>query len=98
MVFRLQMVSIVPANQLRFNRQSMDAVASTVGDWVRLNSNTWLVWTTYGTRETSLAFKNKLSSDDIVVVVYANPKEAAGSAPQWLWNWINQKVHMHIPH
>lgn len=97
MVYRLQLVSIVPSSLVSRAAEG-DRAAREAGDWIRLNVVTWLVWTSKTTEETSDIFRRHLNANDLVVVVYASPKQAAGWAPQWVWNWINSKVPLHIPH
>jgi hypothetical protein len=71
-----------------------DAVAGSLGDWVRLTPMTWVIWTERTTAEVGQAFKDKLKSGDIVIAMYLDAREAAGVAPQWLWNWINAKIFL----
>jgi tellurite resistance-related uncharacterized protein len=97
MIYRLQVVSIVPAPQ-SLPVAMGDKAATEAGDWIRLNVMTWLIWTAKTTQETSDVFRRYLGANDLIVVIYANPKEAAGWAPQWVWNWINSKAMLHIPH
>lgn len=96
MIYRLQLISIAPATPY-LNVAMIDQAVGSFGDWIRINGYTWLVWTQKTTADTSGALKDLLAPSDVVVCIYANPKEAAGLAPQWLWNWINSKVILHIP-
>lgn len=97
MIYRLQLISIAPATPY-LNVVAIDHAVGALGDWIRINGYTWLVWTQKTTVDTSIALKNLLAPSDVVVCVYTNPKEAAGQAPQWLWDWINSKAILHIPH
>jgi hypothetical protein len=96
-VYRLQVVSLVPTPQ-SVPATVIDGAATEVGDWIRLNVVTWLIWTSKTTEETSQIFRRYIGINDVLVVLYANPKEATGWAPQWVWNWINSKAALHIPH
>lgn len=96
MVYRLQVATIVPSSPVSRALQG-DAAATETGDWIRLNVMTWLLWTTKTTQETTEIFRRHLAGEDLVIVLYASPKDAAGWAPQWVWNWINGKVSMHLP-
>ena len=97
MISRLQLISIAPATPY-LNVAAIDQVVGSFGDWIRINGYTWLLWSQKTTADTSVAIRNVLSTGDVVVCIYANPKEAAGFAPQWLWDWINSKIILHIPH
>lgn len=97
MVYRLQIVSIAPATPY-LNISAVDQAVTTIGDWIRINGYTWLIWTQSNTMETSTLLQKLLSPKDVIVCLYANPKDAAGLAPEWLWNWINSRAVLHIPH
>ena len=93
MANRVVMVSIAPGNPM-FQSPLGDARANIFGDWLRINAFTWLIWTDRTTAQVSDHFRAAFGPNDIIVVTYLEPKQAAGSAPQWIWNWINSKANI----
>jgi hypothetical protein len=72
-----------------------DAIASNNGEWIRVSPFSWLIWTTNPSVQVANSFKEFLKPEDIVIAMYVDPRQAAGSAPQWVWDWINAKAKMH---
>jgi hypothetical protein len=70
----------------------VDAVCSHHGDWIRINSLTWLLWTRTDSMTLANAFREKLKPEDLVFVAKVDPKGTAGNAPKWVWSWINTKA------
>jgi hypothetical protein len=93
MANRIVMVSVAPYSPL-FQSIWGDQIAAQIGDWIRVNSNTWLIWTTQNTSSVSNTFRSSLNPNDTIVVVYVDPKGAAGNAPQWIWDWVNSKANV----
>lgn len=95
MILRLQLVTISWISSAP-NSALGDVIASNVGEWIRLSPFSWLIWTNKPSTQVANAFKEFLKPEDIVIAVYVDPRQAAGSAPQWVWNWINAKAHLHV--
>ena len=67
---------------------------SELGDWIRVSPSQWFLWTD-ASRETLLAKLRALRVDplnDQLIVTAVQPESAQGTAPQWIWDWLNDKM------
>jgi len=74
-----------------------DKVAVEIGkvsdDWLRLNVHVWFLWTTKSPAEIYNVLRTSITTDDGVVVANLDHDTFAhGWAPQFVWDWLNEKM------
>lgn len=95
MTHKLYSVSISPiARGLlgSVNPINIDTQLSTVGDWIRFNTNQWFVWTDWSKADLVSKIQATVPTGDHFVVVALEPTFAQGQAPPWVWHWLNDKM------
>ena len=80
------------------NPPLIDAVMTQVGDWIRVNAETWLLTTAETPTNIRNLLMKHLSSEDNWLVLPINPYAPAdGWAPEWVWAWLrNQSAVLHL--
>jgi Uncharacterized protein conserved in bacteria (DUF2188) len=66
----------------------VESALASNGNWARLNVHTWFVKSSRGAVAISARIRLELKGDDSVVVIRADPADAEGWAPKWLWEWL----------
>src|SRR2546425_7598082 len=62
--------------------------------WLRWNAFTWLIRTERTANEWYEILRQRISRDDSLLIVRADLSERFGWAPEWVWDWIDDKpVH-----
>lgn len=70
----------------------IDAVLGNLGDWIRINGMTWLVWGEATPEKLAQAARTiASSSEDVVFVIRCDPSDVSGWAPPWVWDWARSK-------
>lgn len=64
---------------------------SGLGDWVRINSTTWVLWSAYDQSRLIAGLNASLDSADQYLITEVAPNTAVGRLPEWVWQWINTK-------
>jgi hypothetical protein len=95
-MFKLYSVSVFRGSGVPFDSATVDKLIAPLGDWVRFNHFQWFVWSDKRKADISLAVKPALVIGDQVIIVAVQPEIAGGFAPQWIWNWLNDKMNKQI--
>jgi hypothetical protein len=92
MTFKLYSLSIAPLSTFGTNPSNLDTKLSTLGDWIRFNPTQWYIWTDRTKNELVSQVQATLLIGEQFIVVSLQPEFAQGSAPLWIWNWLNEKM------
>jgi hypothetical protein len=74
----------------------IDTKLSTMGDWIRLNQFQWFVFSDRTKTEVAEQVSASIATSDHVVVTVIASEFAQGNAPQWIWDWLNEKMSKQI--
>lgn len=83
------------------NPQSADLEAklSSLGDdWIRLNFFQYFVWSARGRAALGQTVGEIMApiGNPYFIVTVVHPEVATGSAPQWMWNWFNDRMQKQV--
>jgi hypothetical protein len=59
-----------------------------VGNWARLNTFSWYVWSNFTSEQIYNALRLSLQPDDSIAIFEVNPQTRMGWAPPWFWDWV----------
>jgi hypothetical protein len=57
-----------------------------------LNTSQWFVWSDKTSSQIFQIVRTVLSPEEQCVVMAIHPEAAVGTAPQWIWEWLNDKM------
>lgn len=92
MTYRLFHVGIRPDGPIDPAR--LERAFDSAGDWLRLNEFNWYLWTTERAVVLNQLLRPLVGSKGSVVILQIDTSadsERWGSAPQAVWDWINDK-------
>ncbi len=68
-------------------------------DWLRFSASQWYYWTRKSTAEVVQIARSALQQGEQVVVTVVSLEAADGMAPNWIWEWLNDKMQQqHLGH
>jgi hypothetical protein len=70
---------------------SIDAALEPFADWIRLNGQTWLVWSDAPAGRIAETVRGCLQPEESVLVFGVDPSDADGWERTWVWSWIASK-------
>ena len=71
--------------------QAIDAALGMNEDWIRLNGQTWLVWSQASAGQIAETVRGRLQPDESVLAFGVDPSDADGWERTWVWSWIASK-------
>ena len=71
--------------------QSIDAALGVHEDWIRLNGQTWLVWSNASAGEIAETVRGSVKPEESILVLAVDPSDADGWERTWVWSWISSK-------
>ena len=90
---RLYSISFLPQPLIGTHPVVIDNKLGTMGDWIRFSTQQWFIWTDRSKANVQAEITASIVSGDQVIVVAIAPEFAQGAAPQWIWNWLNDKMN-----
>jgi hypothetical protein len=73
------------------NPQALEPAISVIADdWVRFNSNSWILWTDKTIFTCFEIIKGRLLPNDQFLMVKLDTTERHGWEPQWVWEWFDK--------
>lgn len=72
---------------------STDMIMSSLGDWIRVSTNVWFVWSDKTNLEISYELRQRLVPDTQYIVTAIDPIQATGNSLPWVWEWLNKKMY-----
>jgi hypothetical protein len=76
------------SNALNTRVGEVDRALDSLGDWIRLNSMTWLIWTDWSPEAITARLKETGHPRERALVIRVSLKTLYGSLPNWVWDWI----------
>ena len=70
----------------------IDTTLSSLGDWIRINHFHWFLFTDKDMTALRMALRPLLPDGSVVVAVALRNEAAGGFAPQWVWDWLNDRM------
>lgn len=70
----------------------VEGVLGLYGDWARFTADTWIIYTDRSIQEVVAHLTRTLTPEDFIISVEMAQNGVWGFAPQWLWNWIQQRA------
>lgn len=67
-----------------------DPVFSVAIDWIRYNSNCWILYTTTGPEWWYERIRHYMNTSDRVFICEISVSETAGWQEQWIWDWLSK--------
>jgi hypothetical protein len=64
---------------------------SQASDWIRFNSNTWIVYANHTAVQWYEILRVHLTKDDNLLVMRVQPNDYYGWAPEWIWKKLQEK-------
>lgn len=61
-------------------------------DWIRLTGSQWYVWTDRPVTELAEIIRSLVVPTGHCIITSLEPVAANGTAPQWIWDWLNEKM------
>lgn len=65
-------------------------------DWIRFSGAQWYVWTDRQIRELAEVLRELVIPSGQCVIASLEPVAANGTAPEWLWTWMNDRMKQKI--
>jgi hypothetical protein len=70
----------------------LEPAFASIGNWARLNAYSWFVSSDYTAEQIHNTLVPHIATEDSIVIVAVDANVAPqGWAPQWFWEWINNK-------
>ncbi len=66
------------------------AMSVIADDWIRINANTWVLWSEKTIATCDEIVRGKIGASDHVFIVKIDLSERAGWMPKWMWDWLNK--------
>jgi hypothetical protein len=73
------------------NPSLVEPALTGVGDWLRFDAWSWLIFSNATSNDISGAIRRVLHVDDSILVIKCDPFDYNGWAAQWVWDWISQR-------
>jgi hypothetical protein len=70
----------------------IEGVLGIYGDWLRYNSDTWMLSSVSEAKAISDHIVRVLTPDDSVIVMNFSPADSWGSAPKFMWEWFSDQM------
>lgn len=97
MVNRLYSISANWGTVEAANWVPLDQALSAAGcDWIRFSGMQWFVWTALPKAQIVQLARQHLLPYGQCIVTAIRPEAADGAAPEWIWNWLNDKMQQQI--
>ena len=74
----------------------IDNKLSTLGDWIRFNQLQWFLFSDRSKADIAAELTASIVGGDQVIVAVVAPEFAQGHAPNWVWNWLNEKMAQQV--
>lgn len=65
-------------------------------DWIRFSEGQWYVWSVLPPRPIAEEIRAITGRDPQIVITRIMSKAADGHAPQWIWDWMNDKMQRQL--
>ena len=75
----------------RIKTKELEPVFDKALDWIRYAPNCWIVWSNSSVETWYKRFEKYLHEDDTVLICKLDPNEKFGIAPEWIWDWLDEK-------
>lgn len=72
-----------------------DMYSNELGDWIRFSPGQWFVWTNIPVAEVTMRYRAHLPGFQLIVSE-VTPTAANGAAPDWIWEWLNEKMKLQL--
>ena len=73
------------------NPPFVDGLLTPLGDWVRFNGFTWLLWTDRKAHGIYEQLKPNFQTEDTILVLKCDPRDFQGWAAPWIGKWLEDK-------
>jgi hypothetical protein len=89
---KLYSVSVAPISGVPVKSHEVDVALSAHGDWIRFNPWQWFLFSESNKKAITDAVSSRIMPNDQVIVAALRPEYAQGIAPQWIWDWMNDRM------
>ena len=93
---KLYSISLLTQPLIGTHPAVIDSKLTTLGNWIRFSTHQWFIWTERSKANLYDEIAASIVNGDQFIVVSVAPHFAQGRAPQWIWEWLNDKMNQEM--